>query len=84
MFVRLFLQFFAVISFAVFFAIVVLDELYIEGVKQDELGNTRGIAQIVNTDIDQYEDKNNRLDYWSQRFNYHQVVNLKSFCQITF
>jgi signal transduction histidine kinase len=70
MFVRLFLQLFAVISFAVLFAIIILDDLYIEGVKHDELGNTRGIAQIVNTDVDQYEDKNNRLDYWSQRFNY--------------
>jgi two-component system OmpR family sensor kinase len=70
MFVRLLVQLFIVISFAVTFAIVVLDELYIKGVKQDELSNTRGINQIVINDINQYEDKISRLAYWSQRFNY--------------
>jgi two-component system OmpR family sensor kinase len=72
MFVRLFLQLFVVISFAVFIAIVVLDPLYIEGVKQEELSNTRGIDKIVINDINQYKnkDKANRLAYWSQTFNY--------------
>jgi len=60
---------------AITFAIVVLDDLYIEGVKQDELSNTRGIAQIVIADIQQFDDSKNRLSYWSQRFDYRFAIN---------
>jgi len=70
MFYRLFIHLFLVIIVAITFAIVVLDDLYIEGVKKDELSNTRGIDQIVIADIGQFENKINRLNYWSQRFNY--------------
>jgi len=70
MFYRLFIHLFLVIIVAITFAIVVLDDLYIEGVKKDELSNTRGIDQIVIADIAQFENKTNRLNYWSQRFNY--------------
>jgi two-component system OmpR family sensor kinase len=70
MFSRLFFHLFLVISTAILFAVIILDDLYITGVKKDELGNTRGIDQIVMADISLLEDKNSRLIYWSQRFNY--------------
>jgi two-component system OmpR family sensor kinase len=70
MFFRLFVQLFFVISFAILVSIITLDDLYIKGVKKDELKTTRGIDSIVFTDIMNFVDKNSRLTYWSQRFNY--------------
>ncbi|MFT6900327.1 MAG: two-component system OmpR family sensor kinase [Colwellia sp.] len=70
MFFRLLVQLFFVLSFAVLLSIITLDALYIEGVKKDELNNTRGIDSIVFNDVMNFVDKNTRLTYWSQRFNY--------------
>ena len=70
MFTRLFLTIFSALLFALTLGVLLLDNIYTEGIKKDELINTRGIKQVVLADVLESNDKTNRLDYWSQRFSY--------------
>jgi len=70
MFTRLFITIFSALFFALTLGVLLLDNIYIEGIKKDELINTRGIKQVVLADVLESNDKKNKLDYWSQRFSY--------------
>jgi signal transduction histidine kinase len=70
MFTRLFLGIFIPIGFAFILGALLLDNIYIEGVKKDELLNTRGIKQIVLADVRDSDEQKNKLDHWSHRFSY--------------
>lgn len=70
MFKSLFIRIIITSIFVLVLVLVWLDDLYIEGIKNDELGNTKGISKIVKTDIFEHQDKEARLKYWSQTFNY--------------
>jgi signal transduction histidine kinase len=70
MFTRLFFGIFISICFAFVLGILLLDNIYIEGVKKDELLNTHGIKQMVLDDVRGSDEKQSKLDNWSHRFNY--------------
>jgi len=70
MFTRLFFGIFISICLAFSLGILLLDNIYTEGVKKDELINTRGIKQVVLADIHGSDEQEVRLDYWSHRFSY--------------
>ncbi len=70
MFTRLFLTMFISICFALTLGTLLLDNIYTEGVKKDELFNTRGIKQVVLGDVRRSGEPQIKLDYWSHRFSY--------------
>ncbi|SFD09481.1 ATP-binding protein [Pseudoalteromonas denitrificans] len=71
MFTRLFLTIFIAIVSAVLISILLLDDLYIQGIKKDELVNTRGIKQVVFADVLLAKsNQDEKLKYWSERFSY--------------
>ena len=74
MFTRLFMYLFISLSFAILLAVVLFDSLYVEGIKSDEITNTRGIKEIVVDDLLTHKDIKSRLNYWSQRFNYQLSI----------
>ncbi|MGC9459712.1 ATP-binding protein [Vibrio genomosp. F10] len=80
MFRSLFIYLSATIVFAIFFAAIVLDPLYIHAIKQDELAYTRGINQVVSEDVFNHQDKQARLSYWAERFSYR--FSLKTYADI--
>ncbi|WGV98349.1 ATP-binding protein [Vibrio sp. YMD68] len=80
MFRSLFMYLSATIVFAIFFAAIVLDPLYIQAIKQDELAYTRGINQVVSEDVFNHQDKKARLSYWAERFSYR--FSLKTYADI--
>ncbi len=51
MFTSLLIRLVLTIFAAILFAVVVLDNLYVAGIKQDELANTKAIHKIVSQDI---------------------------------
>ncbi|MDP2561916.1 ATP-binding protein [Psychrobium sp. 1_MG-2023] len=55
---------------AIVFAALVLDPLYVQAIKQDELAYTRGINQVVSEDVFEHQEQQARLLYWADRFSY--------------
>ncbi len=80
MFSSLFFRIIVISILALALVLVLLDELYIEGIEHDEWNNTKGINQIVIIDIYKGQDKVKRLNYWSELFNYQ--FSLKSVDEI--
>ena len=78
MFSQLFLRIFIALTFAVLLGVLLLDNIYIQGTKKDELLNSRGIKQVVLADLRSSAETEKTtaeastaiLDYWSQRFSY--------------
>ena len=70
MFRSLFIYLSVTVVFAIFLAAIVLDPLYVQAIKQDELAYTRGINQVVAEDVFNHQDKQARLGYWAERFSY--------------
>ncbi len=75
MFGRLFLRVSVIFIFSIAIALILLDDVYIEGLKIDELEFSKGINQAVFTDLMQYPDKEKRLLWWGEQFNYQFALN---------
>ena len=74
MFSQLFLRIFISLTLAVLLGVILLDNTYIQGIKKDELINSRGIQQVVFADLKKAEhiakNTDEILSYWSDRFSY--------------
>ena len=74
MFSQLFLRIFVTLTLAVLLGVLLLDSTYIQGIKKDELINSRGIQQVVFTDLHKTDlmpkEAEEILKYWSERFSY--------------
>ena len=67
---RLFLYFSCALLVGVFAAVVLLDQHYVQALQQEEYARTQGIHQLVQQQIIEHPDRQQRLAQWQDKFGY--------------
>jgi signal transduction histidine kinase len=71
MFSHFFIRVIAIIIVTAVMALVLLDDLYIKGVKADQLTDYQHIGQLIMNDVNQRSNPQQRLEYWQHLTNHH-------------